>query len=122
VACDAGDVGASGSGVTLPARRPANGFPAALFEGQLQRDGRCVYGVPIQGERELIIWPPGALLIDDAVVVDGGRFPLGSRVRIGGGEYNEKDYDFLRTLLANDVAPECRGGPYWYGSEVRPSP
>ena len=43
---------------------------------------------------------------------------VGDRVNLGGGEYHESDYDFLRTLMSADLPAGCRDSTYWLVSNV----
>ena len=43
---------------------------------------------------------------------------VGDRVNLGGGEYHESGYDFVRTLLATDIPAGCRDSTYWLVGEV----
>jgi hypothetical protein len=38
---------------------------------------------------------------------------IGKPITVGGGEYSQNQYSFLRTLMPNDVLEPCRGGQFW---------
>jgi hypothetical protein len=108
--------------VGLPTRNDLDGYPAALLEATLVRDGACLVAQgPDPRDRWLPIWPPGFSLAGD-VVLDGGAevARVGDVVKLGGGEYHEPEYDVLRTLMPADVPDACRGGAYWLVGEVVP--
>ena len=52
--------------------------------------------------------------------MDGGSqvARIGDAVKLGGGEYHEAQYDFLRTLMSADVPAACRSAEYWLVGEV----
>lgn len=104
---------------SLPTHNQAGGGPAALLEGVLVQAGPCVY-VSASEQRWLAIWPPGFDL-SGAKVVDASGVAvatIGQPISVGGGEYTEGMYSFLRTLMPNDVTPACRGGLYWLVTDV----
>jgi hypothetical protein len=113
--------------VELPTHKPMHGSPAALLEGRLERDGDCVYAADVDlGTRSLVIWPQGTTMRvhegeADAIVDGGGRVIalIGEVVRLGGGSFGDGELDFLRTLLASDIADECLGGPYWLATSAQ---
>lgn len=113
--------------VELPTYRPLNGYPTALLEATLEKDSDCVYAAePFSGTRYLVIWPPGTTLHEynssEAAVIDGqGRViaSIGEAVRLGGGEYAGHQLDFVRTLLATDIAAECVSGRYWLAATAQ---
>lgn len=106
----------------LPTHKDLNGYPAALLEATLVRDGQCLYAEGLEANgRWLPIWPSGFGLSGDAVMNGSAQIAtVGDHVRLGGGEYHESQYDFLRTLMPADVPAACRGGEYWLVGEVVP--
>lgn len=86
------------------------------------RDGACLYAQSLDPRsRWLPIWPPGFSLTGDVVMNGGAEVAkVGDPVKLGGGEYHESQYDFLRTLMPADVPTACRGGEYWLVGEVVP--
>lgn len=118
VACDAALPGNDG----LPTHNDLNGYPAALLQATLVRDGSCLYAQSEDPEgRWLPIWPSGFSLTGGVVMSRGGAVAkVGDAVKLGGGEYHESQYDFLRTLMPADVPAACRGGEYWLVGEVVP--
>ena len=116
--CGAGLVGTT----TLPTHKDLNGYPAALLDATLVRDGPCLRAAAADGtERWLPIWPAGFSLAGD-VMMNGGQHivSVGDRVKLGGGEYDETDYAFLRTLMNDEVPAACRGGKYWLVGQIVP--
>jgi hypothetical protein len=106
----------------LPTHRDLDGYPAALLEATLVLEGSCLYADGVEGSgRWLPIWPSGYGLSGE-VVVDGSTpvASVGARVKLGGGEYPDSEYDFLRTLMTQDVPAACRGDGYWLVSDVVP--
>jgi len=106
----------------LPTHRDLDAYPDALLEATLTRDDRCLFATrPDSGERWLPIWPSGYSMVGDTVM--NGTTPVatvGDRVKLGGGEYHETEYDFLRTLMPADVPGDCRVDLYWLVSTVVP--
>ncbi len=58
------------------------------------------------------MWPAGFRLENETVLDAKGEAVavVGKPVRLGGGEYHESQYGFLRSLMNGDVAAACRGG------------
>ena len=111
---------ASPSTLGLPAHRDLDGYPAALLVATLVRDGQCLYADD-EGRfgRWLPIWPAGFILRGDSVMNHQTQVAkVGDRVNLGGGEYHESDYDFLRTLMSADLPAGCRDSTYWLVSNV----
>jgi hypothetical protein len=106
----------------LPTHNDLNGSPAALLEATLVRDGQCLFAQRADPSgRWLPIWPSGFLLTGDAVMNGSAQVAkVGDSVKLGGGEYHESQYDFLRTLMPADVPAGCRGGEYWLVGQVVP--
>lgn len=106
----------------LPTHNDLDGYPAALLRATLMRDGACLYAQSEEPRgRWLPIWPSGFSLTGDVVMGRGGAAAkVGDAVKLGGGEYHESQYDFLRTLMPADVPVGCRGGEYWLVGEVVP--
>jgi hypothetical protein len=112
--------GGVGSSAGLPTHRDLNGYPAALLEVTLVREGECLYSQASDGNGKwLPVWPSGFGLSGDVVMKGGQRIAaVGDRVKLGGGEYHESEYAFLRSLMTADVPTACRGGDYWLVGEV----
>jgi hypothetical protein len=111
--------------ITLPTHRELSGYPAALLFAQLVQDGDCFYAADYRSdERHLVVWPSGSAVdvgrVPPVVMVPGGEeIAVGEPVELGGGEFQMDQLAFLRTLLENDIAAECHGGPYWLASTAR---
>jgi hypothetical protein len=104
---------------SLPTHNDLNGYPAALLEANLVREGNCLYAIQGSDLRWLPIWPSRFILSDDAVVNGGSQVAsVGDVVKLAGGEYHDTQYDFLRTLMPAEVPAECRSAEYWLVSEV----
>jgi hypothetical protein len=107
--------------ISLPTHNDLNGYPTALLEATLVRDGPCLYAEGLDDAgRWLPIWPVGFAL-DAEVVVNGSERMgmLGDHLKLAGGEYHESQYGFLRTLMPADVPAACRGGEYWLVSGMQ---
>ena len=104
----------------LPTHVGFNGGPTALLSGQLVQVDECLY-IDTPSGRDLLIWPPGFGLVEDGVVVGGGRpvAKVGQPITVGGGEYQARDYAFLRTRMSNDVPASCRDNRFWLVIEVQ---
>jgi hypothetical protein len=104
----------------LPTHVGFNGGPTALMSGQLVEVDGCLY-IETPSGPDLLIWPPSFALVEDGVVVGGGRpvARVGQPITVGGGEYQARDYDFLRTRMSNDVPAHCRDGRFWLVISVR---
>lgn len=123
VACDPGvsvEPASSGSTV-LPTHRDLQSGPDGLQRGTIVMSGSCVVlEEAVQHLRWLIVWPAGYQL-RDTVVVSGEGQPIarvGDTVDLGGGEYKESQYAFLKTLLATEPAAACRVGNYWLATDI----
>ena len=112
------------SAAALPTHRDLGGGPTALFRGTLAHEGACLFAEGGSGTgRELLIWPAGFTLragSPDAVLDSAGSpvASVGAQISVGGGEYHQTDYAFLRTLMTSDVPAECQGGNYWLVTQV----
>src|SRR6187399_2320822 len=98
----------------LPTHRLANEGPAALLDGTLIEDGPCIEIENEFGDRWMVVWPAGYTRL--GAVVYRGAFSVagpGNRIRLGGGEYPAEQYDFLRTLMDQDIRAECHVGKFW---------
>jgi hypothetical protein len=106
---------------SLPTHNDLNSYPAALLEATLVVDGHCVYAEGLDGAgRWLPIWPVGFALDGEFIVKGSERVgTIGDQVKLGGGEYHESQYGFLRTLMPDDVPAACRGGEYWLVSGMQ---
>ncbi len=111
---------ACGARNPLPTHRDLNAYPTAILDATLVMDGSCLWASNPSG-RWLAIWPSGYTL-DGVAVASGGQLvaAVGGPVRLGGGEYHAADYDFLRTLMNDDLPMPCRGGDYWLVSGAVP--
>jgi hypothetical protein len=115
----AGLVGCTGQSDALISHRGLNGGPAALLEATLTRVGTCIYGENNDGEW-LLVWPSGFRIQGDDIKNGSGSTvaAMGRKARLGGGEYHDSQYGFLRTLLNADVPSECRSKEYWLVTSV----
>ena len=104
----------------LPSHKDLSSYPAALLTAELVLDGECVFAANAEaGGRWLPIWPNGYSLADGEISDrDGPIARIGDRVKLGGGEYHDSQFEFLRTLLVVPVPASCRGGDYWLVADV----
>jgi hypothetical protein len=103
----------------LPTHRRTGDSPAALLEGTLALDGSCLVIVGDRQQRWLPIWPTGFYLAGTSLMDESGIVAaIGDPISMGGGEYHEKEWEFLAGLLATPVPTECRLGTYWLASDV----
>jgi hypothetical protein len=107
--------------ISLPTQNDLNGYPTALLEATLVSDGPCLHAEGLDGAgRWLPIWPVGFALDGEFIVKGSERVgTIGDQVKLGGGEYHESQYGFLRTLMPDDVPAACRGGEYWLVSGMQ---
>ena len=108
--------------VYLPTYRPLDTMPAALIEGVLIEDGGCLW-LESDGERMLVLWPRGSSVtstIDGlAVRFEGATIPVGTRMRAGGGQYEQEHQPFVHDLIGEPVPDACRAaGLYWLAGGI----
>ena len=106
--------------LALPTHRDMTSYPSALLTGTLTFDGSCVWIDGSDGIRRLPIWPAGYGLFELGGVLrvkDPANLhsvPIGGTIRVGGGEYHAgREFDFLRSLMDDDVSAACRAAEYW---------
>ena len=106
--------------LALPTHRDMTGYPAALLTGTLEFDGQCVWIDDAFGGHHLPVWPAGYGLFELGGVLrvkDPANLhsvPIGGQIRVGGGDYHAgSEFDFLRTLMDDDVPVACQAADYW---------
>jgi hypothetical protein len=113
--------GCSAAITNLPTHHVQGGGPTGIQDGTLQQSGPCVYVVSPSGAiRWLVIWP-GGFRLSNGQILDDRESPVaavGRSVTLGGGEYHDNQYAFLRTLMNGDVLAECRNQEYWLAISV----
>lgn len=102
----------------LPWHKDLSGYPAALLESTLVRDGDCLYA-QAGDSRYLAIWPGGYSLVGGKLMRSCTQVAtVGDIVKLGGGAYENDQYTFLRTLMLDDAPEACRDEDYWLVSDV----
>jgi hypothetical protein len=99
----------------LPTHKELSAYPAALLDATLVREGDCLYADAVDpAGRWLPVWPSGFTLNADRLM-RGGRTlaKVGGRVKLGGGEYHDSQYQLLRELMPSDIPAACRTDEYW---------
>jgi len=110
------------TGIRLPSHHLAGEGPAALKTGTLTDRGGCLF-IEAGPDRSAVIWPQG-FSRDGDLIYQGDRMiaRVGSLIELGGGGYSEDQYNFLRTLMDQDLPSACREGAYWLTTSVRALP
>jgi hypothetical protein len=101
------------------------GGPAALGVGVLTEDGGCLFLQMDQpGDRQLIVWPQGFRLVQDgdggiAVDASGVAVPVGARVQLGGGAYEDRTFVEER-LTSGPLRAACVTRSIWMATRLVP--
>jgi hypothetical protein len=111
-------MGCSPQGVALPSHHLVGG-PTAILASRLINTSGCLKAQTDDGHQWMIVWPRGTSLVTDAVFYGGRPYALiGGEVTLGGGEYKDADYEFLRTLLDQELPAHCRSSDYWLAVDL----
>jgi hypothetical protein len=121
-ACAAPQPSASPPELYFPQYQSMTGEPIGPTTGVLRAHDGCLWFAEGQTEY-LVLWPAGAQLVyasgKVAVSMRGAVIPVGSRVRVAGGEYRPDDPS-EEQLMGQPVPAACRRGRYWLATEISP--
>jgi hypothetical protein len=111
------------SGQQLPAHHLGDTAPAATQDGVLTTDGTCVLLEAPVAQLWTVIWPPGYTLNGSAVrSSSGAAATLGIKTTLSGGEYKQNQYDFVRSLMDQDLPSSCRTHDFWLATGIVSAP